>query len=107
MNTCKRNQCMAHAMATITRLTEHLGIPSEKLENSRVKVSGAVDEGNMIWYEALHNGTVWEMVRETEITFCANGVSHQKEEFLLLGPSAVLWLIEQLKFGNEVPIDNN
>ena len=97
MKTSKRYQRKACAMATIMKLTEHLGIPPEKLEGSQVKVSGAVDEGDLVWYEALHDGTAWDLVRETETIYRAEGVAPRPEEFLRLATLAVLWLIDQLK----------
>lgn len=80
------------ALETINRLSNWLGIPSQALKNSRMKVSGAIEEGEMIWYEARHNGICWELIRETECTYLAEGCVHPPVEFIHLEEPAVQWL---------------
>ena len=80
------------ALETINRLSDWLGIPSSILENSRMKVSGAIKEGEMIWYEARHNGTCWDLIHETECTYLAEGWVHPPVEFIHLEEPAVQWL---------------
>lgn len=80
------------ALETINRLSNWLGIPPEALTNSRIKVSGAIEDGELIWYEARHDGTCWELIHETECTYLAAECMHPMEEFIHLEEPAVQWL---------------
>jgi len=80
------------AMDTIRCLTDWLEIPREYLAGSRIKVSGAIKDGERLYYEAHHDGIGWKIVRETEFLCCADGYAFPKVEFLHLGEPAVRWM---------------
>lgn len=85
------------ALETIDRLSNWLGIPSEALRNSRMKVSGAIEDGELIWYEARHDGTNWKLIHETEYMYLAEGCVRPPEEFIHLEEPAVQWLSNFIK----------
>ena len=84
------------AMDTIEHLTDWLEIPCEFLVGSRILVSGGITKEEMIYYEALHDGTKWEIISESEVICLTNGCSPRPMEFLHLGEPAIQWLARSI-----------
>lgn len=83
------------ARERVETIIRKLEVPDALLKYSEIQVCG--DSEEKFWYTFIHNGTDWDIVRETEVMYRCETFDKELNGFLHLSSSAVRWLSERLK----------
>lgn len=82
---------MLDAKITIKAVEKRFGIPADALAGSEIQVKGNDENGKPFWYDAVHNGVDWDIIREHSILYCKNDADLEFG-YLKLSARAMKWL---------------
>lgn len=92
------------ALLTAANVSKCLGIPNEQLQGSVMIADGSRDAEDNIWYEIMHNGSRWELLREIDYLYIAEGAPRPNEGMLQLSATAFAWLAAKANGDCHTPI---